>query len=488
MSAFNMDFKNPTTWLLAPLVAPLLPFALLSGCDDGGSATGDCTEGETQQCYCAGGDVGAQICETDDTWGECDCGSADADTDVDTDTDTDVDTDSDTDVDTDTDTDTDTDVDTDTDTDTGCSGLLTDVYSVSAGSDHTCALLNSGGVKCWGSNHYGQLGDGNSGYDQMETVPVDVVGLSYGGEVLSAGGDFTCALMTSGGVMCWGENGDGQIGDGTFDDSVVPTDVVDLSSGVSLISTGRRHACVVLGGDNVKCWGYNEFGQLGNGTTGNQNTPVDVIGESALTQFASAGYSHTCGLNLSGSAMCWGNNAYGQLGNGATSDEHMPVDVTVVSSGALQTIVAGNFAHTCGLLTTGGVKCWGYNELGQLGNGTTSNSISAMDVSGLSSGVLDIDAGSNFTCALLVTGAVKCWGDNSYGQLGNGSTGGYETTPVDVVGLSSGVSSIDVGSSSHACAVMTAGTVKCWGRNLEGALGDGTTTNSNTPVDVVCGE
>jgi len=301
---------------------------------------------------------------------------------------------------------------------------------------------------------------------------------------LSAGGSQTCALTSGGGVKCWGF---GQLGNGTTSDSSTPVAVSGLSSGMAAVSAGDHHTCALTSGGGVKCWGDNGYGQLGNGTTIDSSTPVDVSGLSSGVAAVSTGsYGHACAVTSGGAVKCWGYNVYGELGDGTTTDRSTPVDVIGLSSGVAAIGVGGE--HTCALMSGGAVKCWGYNYYGQLGDGTTTDSSTPVDVSGLS-GVAAIDVGGYFACALTSGAGVKCWGDNGYGQLGDGTT--IESpTPVDVSGLAGGVSAISAGTnyssdgSDHACALTSAGAVKCWGLNDVGELGDGTTTDSSTPVFV----
>jgi alpha-tubulin suppressor-like RCC1 family protein len=348
---------------------------------------------------------------------------------------------------------------------------------ISAGGSHTCALTASGGVKCWGYNGQGQLGDGTT---TDRSTPVDVVDLTSGVSAVSAGGSHTCVLTTSGGVKCWGSNYSGQLGDGTTDNRSTPVDVAGLSSGVRAVSAGMNHTCALTNSGGVKCWGSNYYGQLGDGTIDNRSTPVDVVGLTSGISTVIAGGFHTCALTTSGGVKCWGNNYYGQLGDGTTDNRSTPVDVVGLTSGVSAISAGGD--HTCALTTSGGVKCWGSNYSGQLGDGTTDNRLTPVDVTGLTSGIKAVSAGGMHTCALTTSGGVKCWGDNFVGQLGDGTTNN-RSTPGDIVDLIN-VASIASSKGNHTCAVIPAGGIKCWGENFSGQLGDGTTANRSTPVDV----
>lgn len=354
-------------------------------------------------------------------------------------------------------------------------GSAVQLAKVAAGSEFTCAVTLTGGARCWGYNYYGQLGDGGS---DLHTTPVNVSGLTSGVKGVAAGASHACALTTSGSVWCWGWNTYGQIGDGTTTDRHAPVAVAGLT-GATMVVAGYIHSCALTTSGGVKCWGGNHSGQLGDGTTTDRLTPVDVLGVSGALAIVSGAY-HTCVLTATRGIQCWGENEDGQLGDGTMTERHAPVDVSGLSE--VQGVYADSKGHhTCAVTGTGGVKCWGYNEFGQLGDGTTTNQAAPVDISGLD-GVTDMALGFSHTCAGTSTGGAKCWGSNSMGTLGDGTTVD-RLAPVEVAGLV-GATGIAAGN-FHTCAAIADGDVMCWGWNHSGQLGDGTTTQRNTPVSVV---
>ncbi|MBI4701727.1 MAG: hypothetical protein HY744_11315 [Deltaproteobacteria bacterium] len=342
--------------------------------------------------------------------------------------------------------------------------------AISAGARHTCAVLVDGTARCWGSNDMGQLGDAS---DEDSKVPVRVAGLS-GVVAISAGAWHTCALLADGTARCWGLGQDGQLGNGTQKGSITPVPVSDLVGAVA-ITAGSMHACALLADGTARCWGWNGSGQLGYGGTKLKTAPVPVAGLSGTVAIA-AGGSLSCALVADGTARCWGNNKFGQLGNG-TVQEYSVLPVPVASLSSATTITAG-LAHACALLANGTARCWGRNDAGQLGNGTTQDSGVPVAVAGLS-GAVDITAGTGHGCALLADGTAHCWGWNEAAQLGDGSNQDSKV-PVAVVGLAGAVS-VAAGA-EHTCAVLGSGAARCWG--FGSLLGDGSDQGSSVPVDV----
>lgn len=359
------------------------------------------------------------------------------------------------------------------------------ITQLEAGGEHTCELFNTGGVKCWGGNDFGQLGDGTSGTDRL--TPVSVSGLTSGVTQIAAGDSHTCALLSTGAVKCWGSNDFGQLGDGTSGtDRLTPVSVSGLTSGVTQISAGDSHTCALLSTGEVKCWGSNDYGQIGDNTAGTDRlTPVFVSGLASPVTEISAGFTHTCAILNTGAVSCWGSNDYGQLGdNTAGTDRRTPVSVSGLAS-VVTKISAGGY-HSCALLDTGGVQCWGSIAVGAIGDGTSEEDrLTAVSVSDLTSGVTQISAGGYHSCAILSTGEEKCWGLNLYGQIGDGTSGTNRLIPVSVSGLTSGVTQISTGT-FHSCALLSTEGVKCWGNNGSGRIGDGTSGTSRlTPVSVL---
>jgi alpha-tubulin suppressor-like RCC1 family protein len=281
--------------------------------------------------------------------------------------------------------------------------------NVAVGAGHSCAVTDTGGVQCWGDNEWGQLGTNTN---DSTAIPVDVCADGACSESLqgvvaiTADNDHTCALNEEGGVLCWGKNANGQLGDGSNTDRTTPVGVVGLDGGVEAITAGFAHSCALMTGGGVKCWGENDASQLGNDTTDSSTIPVSVCelafpkaGEPAgggpvlpcepisYATSVSAGSAHTCVVTDEGGVNCWGTNDSGQLGNNTTDDRDTPDEACIpvliillsepAPAGALCTplsdivLVSAGAAHTCALESDSGILCWGLNSFGQLGNDTT---------------------------------------------------------------------------------------------------------------------
>jgi len=350
---------------------------------------------------------------------------------------------------------------------------LTDAVAISVGNTHACAARAAGGAVCWGDNNGGELGNG--GYTDSST-PTTVLGLDGPAIAsLSAGIEYTCALLADASVRCWGANHVGQFGDGTTTSTTEAVPVPGLS-GVTLVDAGGGHTCYLLSDGAVRCTGFNSSGQLGNGTTSDTNVPVAVASVTGAMD-VSAGSTHSCAVLADGTTRCWGRNAYRQLGDQTTAvSRPQPVTPTWGPRIGNTVDVEGGTYQTCAVPTSGWVLCWGGNGYGQLGNGSTGRSTVPVRAGGISTAV-QVAAGLEHTCARLRSGEVLCWGGNSAGQLGTGDTSG-STTPIAVPGLTDAVDV--VAGSQHTCAVRADGSVVCWGSNFAGQIGSG--SSGVTPV------
>ncbi|MBI3774575.1 MAG: hypothetical protein HY273_03320 [Gammaproteobacteria bacterium] len=315
-----------------------------------------------------------------------------------------------------------------------------------------------------------------------------------------AGYAHTCALSLVGEVQCWGRNDSGQLGNGSTTNSntsvtitstsgpvtaLTPGDatVTGLGGRITALAAGNGHTCALNGAGAVQCWGWNVVGQLGNGDTIDSTNPVRVVGLSGQVTALTAGPTHTCAATSVGDVQCWGSNSNGELGNGSTLPNTSITPVTVPGLSGMVTALQAGYLYTCALSSSGAVQCWGYNYNGQLGNGSTSYISPAVTVAGLSGSATALTAGGQHSCALISTGVVQCWGINTSSELGNGNTMN-SSTPVTVKGLTELASAVAAGF-SHTCAVSITGAVQCWGLNNSGQLGNGGTINSATPVTVI---
>lgn len=348
------------------------------------------------------------------------------------------------------------------------SAVAATVVDVVAGDMHSCALMSTGIVRCWGYNYWGQLGNGSNA---NSLTPVDVIGLSNV-TAIAAGSNHTCALQSNGGVRCWGYNSYGQLGDGTLVDRNSQVRVISLGGIGSRIAAGYYHSCVVLTTGVVRCWGLNNSYQLGTGDQVQHTSPITASVLSGSVAEVATGLGHTCVLMQAGGVECWGENSQGQLGNGGWSSLYQtPQPTQGLNTGVVK--VFARFQSSCALLITGSMRCWGTSPLG--------NKAVPYQIVGLANSVTSATTGGTHYCAVFMKSLV-CWGSSGSGQLGNGQTTMSYPNPTQVFGLTQDVERVAAGN-NHTCAVVRGG-VMCWGDNSWGQVGDGTTQMRTTPVAV----
>jgi alpha-tubulin suppressor-like RCC1 family protein len=360
---------------------------------------------------------------------------------------------------------------------TGCFTYYQPVVwtSLTGGDQYSCGLRSGGAAYCWGSNS-GELGDGST---TSRVTPVAVVAGGITFASLTAGSMHTCGLTSGGAAYCWGGNSYGEVGDSS---TISRTTPVAVAGGLTFASltAGHRYTCGLTSGAAAYCWGTNESGELGDGSTSwRSSTPVSVAGGITFAS-VTAGRNHACGLTSAGAAYCWGYNLFGQLGDGSTTARATPV--AVAGGLTFSSVTAGGW-HTCGLTSGGAAYCWGANEFGQLGNGSSTTytmySSPVAVVGGIS--FSSLRAGGIRTCGLTSGGAAYCWGSGPYGEMGVGIN--RSGTPVAVTG---GLTFTSLAAGwQHTCGLTNSGAAYCWGWNSSGQLGDSTTTDRTSPVVVV---
>jgi alpha-tubulin suppressor-like RCC1 family protein len=370
------------------------------------------------------------------------------------------------------------------------------VEHIAAGKEHTCALLHGGGVRCWGAGANGRLGTGSTASIGDDETPATIPDIAVGGRAvqITAGAEHTCALLDTGSVRCWGAGSRGQLGYGNtrdIGDDEAPASAGDVSLGerATQIVAGGFHTCALLASGGVRCWGWNEEGQLGlgfdNRTVGDDEVPtaVPALDLGARIERLASDFGQTCALLVGGSVRCWGP----ALGTGVeklTAAADRPAVALGVSAAQLGGGAGAD--HVCAITATGRVRCWGENSEGQLGYGFDASLVGVApgklptpaelgDVP-LAGHAVQVSTGGDHTCALLDTGRVRCWGAGRFGLLGQGG--------LDHV-LADGAIEVDVGGrvveiaagGFHTCAVLDTGRVRCWGLNQSGQLGYGTPEN-----------
>ena len=361
---------------------------------------------------------------------------------------------------------------------------------------HNCAVTETGNVACWGYNNYGQLGDGTI---INRSVPTSILGLGNVKQVAISIGS-TCALKNDGTVWCWGYNTYGQLGDNTTTNRLAPVQVQNLTN-VAEIATAYYHVCARKNDGTVWCWGYNTYGELGDNTLVNRSTPVQALTSGGAAPVTTAtgltvGNYHSCVTLADTSMRCWGYNTYGAIGDGTAVNRSTAVPVLVAAGGAVlmgfSNAISAGYQTTCGVMLDGTVRCWGYDYYGNTGYGdyiTQRNSpiqpgqFTNMPITG----VADIKCSYYDTCARMLDGTMRCWGYNNFGELGDGSTTERDG-PVQVLsgpGVNfTNVIAVGLGY-KQTCAITGDYSLWCWGYNTYGQVGDNTTTNRSYPTAVI---
>lgn len=388
---------------------------------------------------------------------------------------------------------------------------------VIAGDEHVCALFHTGDIKCWGAFDSGRLG--YMGQDQDigdDETPADMPFVSTGAAVvqLALGTDFTCALLETDEVKCWGSGQNGRLGQGIgegdlgIDEEPADIPAIDLGGGVPVqIAAGGGHACAVMQSGELRCWGRNDMGQLGLGNT--QDVGIDEVpgavpaidlGMGVVAEQVAAGANHTCALLGGGTVLCFGADAAGQLGTPGAAvvvgDDESPSASTPVLLPEFVVLIAGRFNHTCVSYDTGTLQCWGDGGAGRLGYGNTDNVGDNEDVTLLppvdpdGSDPTSFGMGQAHTCVRLGTTQIYCWGEAGRGQLGYGNTMDLFAPLMDQVNLALPLAPRMVTAGREfSCATTEGSQVKCWGRNNRGQLGYGavfdTDLADNEPIDTV---
>jgi alpha-tubulin suppressor-like RCC1 family protein len=356
--------------------------------------------------------------------------------------------------------------------------------SITAGWLHGCGLESNGQAHCWGRNAGGQLGDSSAA---NSNVPTNVFQQGVTFASLTGGESHTCALTSAGQAYCWGYNADARLGDSTTDLREVPVAVLPLGGVVfTKLHAGHFHSCGINSSGQAYCWGENSSGQLGDSTTTWHGSPTAVHQPSGVTFVdVVAGDQHSCGLDGNGQAWCWGYGGDGAIGNNSLIGPKYPVAVQQ-PVGVTFTQISANGASTCGLTSGGQEYCWGNNQNGQLGDNSTTNRklpVAVQQPVGVT--FTSIATSRSTACALDGSGNAYCWGSNAYGQVGNGTTSSTGQLTPAAVSMPSGVTFTQiVAQQTAACGLDGNGQTWCWGRNNFGQVGDATNTNRSTPVAV----
>lgn len=348
--------------------------------------------------------------------------------------------------------------------------------AVSVGWGTTCAIKKTTGtLYCWGENDYGQIARAVVSAGTVNSTPLPVTSIPGSVTQVSVGAKFACAVNSLNNLYCWGKNASGQLGNNTFSSSSSPETVTTLNGNVKSVSAGNNSTCAVTLDGKIYCWGDGLNGKLGNGSTSSSKVPVQVSNISSGATDVSLGDDHVCAI-VSGAAKCWGSGLSGALGNGLATDSNIPVNVSGLSSGV--TKISSGYQQSCAVKSIS-IYCWGYNQYGTIGDGTTTQRNSPVSLTGSYPELKDINVGRAVACGINANSGLLCWGNNTYSQVGNNSDVANQLTPSAVKGLASSIKAVS-SSVYHSCALAKYGRLFCWGDNSFGQLGNGDSITSVT--------
>jgi alpha-tubulin suppressor-like RCC1 family protein len=357
-------------------------------------------------------------------------------------------------------------------------GGSTDWKQIDVGGVHSCGINDGGSLFCWGNDANGQLGNGAPCCNSSSPVAVTA---ATNWKQVDAGGDHTCAVKNSGRLFCWGDDDNGQLGNGDpFSDSNVPVQVGSATNW-KRVALGGNHTCAIRTNRRLFCWGDDGSGQVGDGApNADVSAPTQVSGAGTDWTLVAGGGVHTCATRTTSRLFCWGNDSSGQIGDGTVGGPTAPSPAEVTGAATNWAKITTGDAHSCATKRSGRLFCWGDDNFGALGDGTAgADSATPTQVSGSATNWKLVSGGQASTCATKTTGRAFCWGNDMQGRLGNGAAGAT-ASPDQLDGATTDWKKISVGA-THACARNSGRRLFCWGNDTSGQVGDGAVAGGDEP-------